>query len=242
MHKPGWRAPLIASALLGALVSSCGGPPVYIIVPAPPPAAHRDAEAAPAPLEGGLQAPEPVPAEVPPAPVAVPPAPVAAPLAPPSVVRRPGGAPPGLLAPDIPDVGSGLDKTEWAENIKKACSAARYPSGCLGVQYVFYGSDNKRISDPGTYSDCTIKKRTPPGANYVQLGSIIRVEVTCTTLESSVSGASGQQLINNNTTGRPSKTTPSQQAGTSTPGQGPGNNTPTHRQRQSQTTTQDGSG
>lgn len=254
MHIRGWRAPLIVSAVLGAFVTSCGGQPVYVVVPAPPPAAQHVAEGAPAP-EGGLQAPEPVPVappvpaalppaqEGPPAPALVPPAP-AAPQALPPVVSRPGGAPPGLRAPDIPDVGSTLDKGEWAKNINIACHKAGYSSGCLGVQYIFYGQGNRRIADPGAYSDCTIKRRTPRGAQYVSLGTTILVEATCANAGTATMDTTGHKSDQNNVVNQtPSSTggtTKNEHSGGKPPGQ-PTKGTH-HANGNSRVNAQDGSG
>lgn len=244
MHIRGWRAPLIGAALLCALVSSCGDPPVYVVVPAPPPAAQRSVEAPPAVPEGGLQAPEPVPAAppgqevvppaAPPVQAPVPPPPVAAPLVPPPVVRRPGGAPPGLRAPDIPQAGDRLNKGQWTQEINKACHKAGYGNGCLEVQYIFHRPHAKQSRGQSDDSNCKIERRTPGGAGYVSLGSTILVEVSCE--ESSSSDASTQQLRDNSKSG--------QRSSENTPNQHSRNNTQNHKStnNRGEATTQDGSG
>ena len=229
MPAQGRRVPMICSALLGALVISCGGPPVYVLAPA----------AAPAPQGGLQQAAPPVPVQAAPrqqAPEAVaPPAPRAAPQVPAPGQRpdpgpeqgRAGGRPPGIRAPDIPLAPRSLDKQEWFDAIDKFCG----DSGprCVRVEFIFYQNDQSgkrhQINEPSDYSNCDVtKRRTPPG-QYMELGSSFIVEVTCPPDDSA---ATGMQPGNNTSGTQPGNNTLGTQPGnknmkgkTSAPG-GPG--------------------
>lgn len=217
MPARGLRTPLICSALLGALVISCGGPPVYVVAPAPvpPQAAALESSDAAAQEGGGLadvapRAPAPE-AAPPPAPRAAPaPAPQSPPAAeqqapqPPPAQRRPAGVPVGVRAPDIPDDGNQLDKGQWDLQIADACKRGDrdYGPRCLGVDYRFLDENGKRIGDPGPqdyeglygglYYSCKID-RTPDDDEYMTLGAKILVVSTCYVRESSTSAESDQQ-------------------------------------------------
>lgn len=175
MSVRGRRARLICSALLGALVISCGGPPVYVVAPAPPPAAARAPEAAPAPPRGGLaEAPEPAP-EAAPAPAAppaqvAPPAPrvVPAPAVPPG---RPGGAPPGAELVELPG-GAGTTLNAWLSSMHSNCKAANYGPNCLNL-HISYSPPK------GPHKNCTVDKQSPDMDTKVTTSTRITLHVSC---------------------------------------------------------------
>lgn len=162
MSVRGRCAPLICSALLGALVISCGGPPV-IVVPAPPPAAERAPQAEPAPPRGGLaEAPEPAP-EAAPAPRVAP-----APAVPPG---RPGGAPPGTGLVELPGgAGSALDT--WLSGMHSNCKAANYGSNCLNLHISY--SPTK-----GPHKNCTVDTQHPDMDTKVTTSTPVTLQVNC---------------------------------------------------------------
>jgi hypothetical protein len=165
------RPSLICSALLGALVISCGGPVAPVVTPAP--------AAAPAP------AAEPAPAVEPaPAPRAVPApevAPVPAPAVPP---RRPGGAPPGTALVDLPG-GDDLTVAEWMDAMADACGD--HGPSCLKVRKNFI--DNNKCTD----EEGRVRKQDPPLGNgnvKVSVGSRVILEIECPLDESTKQGES----------------------------------------------------
>ncbi|MGH3985085.1 MAG: hypothetical protein ACRDST_20960 [Pseudonocardiaceae bacterium] len=213
MSAQGPRTPLICSALLGALVISCAGPPADVAAPAPAPPQVAVLESRDAPAqERGLTeiaprapAPEAVPPPAPapraaPAPAgqSPPAAQQKAPESPPAQ-RRPAGVPVGVRAPDIPDDGNQLDKGQWDREIAKACKG--HKPRCLGVDYRFLDENGKRIGDPGPQDDdglygglyysCEID-RTPNDDEYMRLGDKILVVTTCKKDESSTSSTSDE--------------------------------------------------
>ena len=181
MSALGLRARLISSALLGALVVSCGGPPIYVVAPAPA------AAPAPAPApQGGLQEapPLPAPAAAPeprqvvplaPAPAAPPPpAPAAPPVqgpAPEAKPWRPGGAPPGTELVELP---GGNDLTQWLEDMKDACDKAHYGrTRCLNLHINY-------IKGNGSHENCNeIKKQSPGIGEMVTTSRSIKLDVRC---------------------------------------------------------------
>ena len=185
MSSHGVRAPLIWSVLCGALVISCGSPPVYVVVPAPPPAAKNAAQPAPAPEQGGLaEAPEPVQAAPPPA-LAAPPAPAAipapelnavpAPEAPPAQALPParrGGAPPGTELVDLPG-GNGISVTEWMDVMAGKCGD--HGATCLTIRRSYI---KKKSCDD---NDGIVRSQNPPlkkGAK-VPVGSAVTLKIEC---------------------------------------------------------------
>jgi hypothetical protein len=188
MSSHGVRAPLIWSVLCGALVISCGSPPIYVVVPAPPPAAENAAKAAPAPEQGGLaEAPEPAqaapepavdapPAKAP-APAAVPaPAPeaVPAPAVPPAQTlppKRLGGAPPGTELVDLPG-GNGISVSEWMDVMADKCGD--HGATCLTVRRNYI---NKKCND----NDGIVQSQNPPLKNgaKVPTGSTVTLKIKC---------------------------------------------------------------
>jgi hypothetical protein len=255
MSARGPHTPLICSALLGALVISCGGPPADVAAPAPVPPQVAVLESGDVPAqERGLAEAAPLPAPapraaLPPAPAGQPP-PAAALRAPqfPPAQRRPAGVPVGVRAPDIPNDGDQLDKGQWDLQIADACKRADrdYGPRCLGVDYKFLDENGKRIGDPGPQDDeglygglyysCEIN-RTPDDDEYMELGAKILVVSTCYLPESSTSSTSdesgepNQQTENNenaedNTIERGNTNTPGQQSD----------------DEQDETSTEDGSG
>lgn len=189
----GRHLPSICSALLGVLAISCGVSPEGV----PGPAAERAPSTIAAPdanisqPRGGLaqEGPfEPAPAAPPPpAPAALPPQvpPQRGPNPAPEPRRAPGN-PPGLRAPDIPNVPSPLDKEAWTGSVASRCNEEGYPNDCLGVEYIFYEVDKekgtkRKVNDPGgDYSNCVVTRRDPRGGQYMTLGSSIRLYVACT--------------------------------------------------------------
>jgi hypothetical protein len=195
MSSHGVRAPLIWSVLCGALVISCGSPPVYVVVPAPPPAAENAARAAPAPQQGGLaEAPEPAQAApppalaAPPAPAAIPapepqavPAPVAPPVqalppvAPPAQALPParrGSAPPGAELVDLPG-GKGISVTEWMGVMADKCGD--HGATCLTIRRSYI---KKKSCDD---NDGLVQSQNPPlkkGAK-VPVGSTVTLKIEC---------------------------------------------------------------
>jgi hypothetical protein len=185
MSSHGVRAPLIWSVLCGALVISCGSPPVYVVVPAPPPAANNAAQPAPAPEQGGLaEAPEPAQAAPPPA-LAAPPAPAAlpapelkavpAPEAPPAQALPParrGGAPPGTELVDLPG-GNGISVTEWMDVMAGKCGD--HGATCLTIRRNYI---KKKSCDD---NDGVVRSQNPPlkkGAK-VPVGSAVTLKIEC---------------------------------------------------------------
>jgi hypothetical protein len=185
MSSHGVRAPLIWSVLCGALVISCGSPPVYVVVPAPPPAAENAARAAPAPQQGGLaEAPEPAQAAPPPA-LAAPPAPAAipapepqavpAPVAPPAQALPParrGSAPPGAELVDLPG-GKGISVTEWMGVMADKCGD--HGATCLTIRRSYI---KKKSCDD---NDGLVQSQNPPlkkGAK-VPVGSTVTLKIEC---------------------------------------------------------------
>ncbi len=185
MSSHGVRAPLIWSVLCGALVISCGSPPVYVVVPAPPPAAENAARAAPAPQQGGLaEAPEPAQAAPPPA-LAAPPAPAAipapepqavpAPVAPPAQALPParrGSAPPGTELVDLPG-GNGISVTEWMSVMADKCGD--HGATCLTIRRSYI---KKKSCDD---NDGIVQNQNPPlkkGAK-VPVGSTVTLKIEC---------------------------------------------------------------
>ena len=190
------RVPLICSALLGALVVSCGGPPIYEVAP-PAPAA----EPAPAPApQGGLQGqPEPVQVAPPvqaapsapvviPAPAAPPPAPLApapATRPPVPVTGRPGGASPLV---ELSDAGKFAD---WKKQQSKFCAQAGYSSlepGCVRIQKNHVDQDDNPIQ--GKYKNCDDGNVSTPdpaasvdGKDYIKAGTEVTVKFRCDPVE-----------------------------------------------------------
>lgn len=196
------RIPLIGSALLGALVVSCGGPPVYVVAPPAPAAAPAPAPAS-AP-QGGLQEfPAPVqqapPAQAPPiqvappAPVVVVPAPAApapAPLAPatrPPVPAsgRPGGA--SSLVELSEATADGAAKT-WIKQQTQFCAKAGYSSlepGCVHIQKNYVDKNNDDQPLAGKHKNCndgTVHVEpaaSVDGKKYIKAGTKVTVEYEC---------------------------------------------------------------
>jgi hypothetical protein len=188
MSALGVRASLIWSVLCGALMISCTGPPVYVVVPAPPPAAEKAAEAAPAPQQGGLaEAPEPAravpepavaapPAQAP-APAVIPaPAPkaVPAPAAPPAQPlppKRLGGAPPGAELVDLPG-GKGISVSEWMDVMADKCGD--HGATCLTVRRNY---TKKKCDD----NDGIVQSQNPPLTNgaKIRVGGAVTLRIKC---------------------------------------------------------------
>lgn len=155
------RARLIFSALLGALVISCGGPPIYVVAPPAP-------VAAPGP-QGGLQEAAP-PAQAPaPPPKAVPP-PVAA--LPPG---RPGGAPPGTELVTVP--GGQVPLTDWMDLLAEGCKKANYGPRCLKLDISYKDTNGQALPKNGSYENCEVKKQKPNMGDTVPAGSSVRLTV-----------------------------------------------------------------
>jgi hypothetical protein len=163
MSTSGRRASLICSALLSTIVISCGGPPVYVVAPAP----------APAPVnapQGGLQEAPPGPApaapppqvqEVPLAPApAAPPPPAAAPLPKaPEPVPAPGPLRPGGASRLVDGADAGTVSGWWKE-IQGHCKRETGNSKCVTyrVQYQTESGEVKSDGPKSKYNDCTINK------------------------------------------------------------------------------------
>jgi hypothetical protein len=194
------RMPLICSALLGALVVSCGGPPVYVVAPPAPAAAP-----APAP-QGGVQGgfedapPPPVQAAPPvqeasPAPVVAPapaaPAPATRPPAP--VSGRPGGA---SSLVELSDAANGGTLEAWRDQQVKACAQAGYLTlepGCVRIQKEHFDQDGNPIQ--GRHKKCddgTVKApestEGPDGKQYIRAGTTVTVNFTCDPADKDNSG------------------------------------------------------
>jgi hypothetical protein len=185
MSSHGVRAPLIWSVLCGALVISCGSPPVYVVVPAPPPAAENAAQPAPAPEQGGLaEAPEPAQAAPPPA-LAAPPAPAAIPAPEPKAVPAPeappaqalpparrGGAPPGTELVDLPG-GNGISVTEWMDVMADKCGD--HGATCLTIRRSYI---KKKSCDD---NDGIVQSQNPPlkKGSKVPVGSAVTLKIEC---------------------------------------------------------------
>jgi hypothetical protein len=183
------RVPLIYSALLGALVISCASPPVYVVAPAPAPAA-QDASAPRGGLQGEVQeAPAPLEpqAVTPPAPQAIPaPAvpPAQAPVAPPKAVPapaappgRPGGAPPGTELVTVP--GGNVPLDEWKDRLAKACDKAEASQSCLKLDINYKDNDGNKLPRNGTYANCEVESQKPQIGAHKPVGSSVHLEVSC---------------------------------------------------------------
>lgn len=191
MSARGSRTRLIYSALLGALVISCGSPSVSAVPPAPPPAAARAWETALAPPQGGLaQAPESAPEVVPvPTPRAAPPpapraapAPVTPPAPPPAVPpSRPGGSPPGTALVTVPG-GDDSPLDRWKKNLDDACGKAKpkQPRGCLKLDIDYFDSEDKEIPQQPD-GNCRIKRQNPEKGAQVPTSRQIKLDVVCDT-------------------------------------------------------------
>lgn len=205
------RTLLICSALLGALVISCGGPPADVAASAPVPPQVAVLESRDAPeQERGLAevaprapAPRAAPAPVP-APQSPPAAEQRAPEPPPAQ-RRPAGVPVGIRSPDIPKDNDPLNKDQWDDKIAEACERAGLDDQprCLGVDYRFVDDNGNEIDDPGPdlYEkyNCDIE-RTPDPGEYIKLKAKILVVSTCTLPEESTSSTSGESNESNQQT------------------------------------------
>jgi hypothetical protein len=162
MSAQGRRLPLICSVLLGALVISCGGPPIHVVAPAP---------------QGGLQeaAPPAQAAPAPPAPEAVAPlAPRAAPAAPP---RRPGGAPPGTERVTLP--GGNVTLKKWKEGLDKACAQANYGPGCLKLDISYTDSNGTTLPKDGPHKNCKVDSQDPAMGTSVPTSRSVALDVIC---------------------------------------------------------------
>jgi hypothetical protein len=189
MHARGPRTRLICSALLGALVISCGGPPVSVVAPAP--RAAPEPETAPAQEEGGLaRAPEPAQ----------------------NSSRsqngtqsqggtrsggtsssgRAGGLPPGV-GHELPTLDRDLDQLQdWKNSLDNDCTDAGLKAGCLHLDLKVYKSDRStQIDNPGPdygqgdnpkYSECKVFSINPASSQNgkIPAGSTITVKISCT--------------------------------------------------------------
>jgi hypothetical protein len=185
----------IYSALFGALVISCGGPPVYVVVPAPPPEAVRAPEAAPPLPQGGLAeappvvdaAPAPAPriASAPAAPPKQAPAPRAAPPpAPEAPPRRVGGAPPGTELVALP--GGTVPLQEWKNGLDTACAAAKpkRPPRCLKLDIHYTDSNGKTVPEQPD-ENCEVRKQKPDMGVRVPTTEKVILFVRCDPLDTS---------------------------------------------------------
>lgn len=186
------RVPLIYSALLGAILISCGSPPIYRDAPAPAAAPAPQGEPAP---QGGLQgvqeAPPPVDPQAasPPAPQAIPvPAfpPAQAPVAPPRAVPlpaappgRPGGAPPGTEQVTVPGGNVSLD--EWKDRLAVACEEAHASQNCLKLDINYQDSTGNKLSKNQKYTNCHVDSQKPQIGAHKPVGSLVHLEVSCDT-------------------------------------------------------------
>lgn len=154
------RARLICSALFGASVISCGGPPIYVVAPAP--------AAAPAvPSKGGLQealppaAPPPQVQVVPLAPApAAPPPPAAAPLPKaPEPLPAPGPLRPGGASRLVDGADAGTVSGWWKE-MQRNCEREIGNAKCVHytIQYETESGETKSDGPKSKYNDCTINK------------------------------------------------------------------------------------
>lgn len=185
MSARGVRAPLIFSALFGALVISCAGPPVYVVGPAPPLAAEHAGEAAPAPRQGGLaEVPEPaqaIPVPAPAAPPAQAPAPEAIPAPVPRAVpapalppRRPGGAPPGTELVDLPGSTDPVSVSAWMGLMAANCGD--HGKTCLRVRKNY-------IKKKSCHDNVGMVQSQNPSLNKVSkvpVGSAVTLKISCT--------------------------------------------------------------
>jgi hypothetical protein len=206
MSARGLRAPLICSALLGTLMISCGGPPIYVVVPTPPAApapgalTAPEAGTAPEPQGGLAQAQQPAPAAEPP------PLPKAAPPQAPAQKEpdsgpthwRARGAPPGVKF-ELPTIGSDYNQeSAWKKKLYENCHHTVGTGGdCPKFDYRFYkrnsqGGKGSSISDlksnyedSGKYESCEVSRMNPMSGKgkYVEAGSTIIIEILCTPVE-----------------------------------------------------------
>lgn len=182
MPVRGPRASLICSALLGALMISCGVPLEPEVASAPdaaPPLA-----AAPAPAVEAPPAPQVAPApQAPPAPAPVaPPAPARVPVseAPPPP-KRPGGAPPGTELVAIPGKDPGdITLAGWKDLMNDACDDADYGPGCLNF-HVNYKT--KKGSD----EECSVYDVKPDIGTKVTTKTRVNLTVRCDVYEEETS-------------------------------------------------------
>jgi hypothetical protein len=188
--------PLICAALLGALLVSCGGPPVYVVAPPAPAAAPAPApqgglqgrieEAPPPPVEATppVQGPPPAPVVVP-APAAPAPAPLAPATRPPVPVSgRPGGA--SSLVEFSDATAEGALKT-WKKEQSQNCAKAGYhslESGCVHLKPRYVDQDGNVIQ--GEHKNCDNGTANRPvsagdvnGKTYINAGTTVTVEYKC---------------------------------------------------------------
>jgi hypothetical protein len=154
-----WRASLICSALLSTIVISCGGPPVYVVAPAPAPAAQGGLQEAP--LQPAPAAPPPQVQVVPLAPApAAPPPPAAAPLPkPPQPLPAPGPLRPGGASRLVDGADAGTVSGWWKE-MQGHCKRETGNSKCVSykVQYQTESGETRSDGPKSKYNDCTINK------------------------------------------------------------------------------------
>ncbi len=231
MSIRGRHAPLICSALLGALVMSCGGSPVSAIPPEPVPQAAQESapiqeELAQAPesaqegartdsgarSQGGAQPESSARTQG-----------GARPESGTPLSGRPGGAPPGV-GHELPEVEDDLDKERtWSNTIAEECDKVHLEPDCLTLDVNVYAEDGQRkkqIKNPGpdyrddnVYDWCEITAINPPTEDNKKIPaySTVIVEVTCTPLETVETNPPEGEA---STSGEPNGTDPSgQQSG-----------------------------
>jgi hypothetical protein len=191
------RIPLICSALLGVLVISCGGPPVYVVAPVPAAAPQVSLQQP----QGGLQeAAPPAPVQAAPPPLApealAPPAPRAAPpaapaelpppaVAPPAPPRRPGGAPPGTERVTLP--GGQVPLRQWLSGMDSACQGAHYQPGCLNLNKNFNPKKGPHPPDK-----CTVDSQSPDMGKKVTTSTRVTLNIECP--QTNGTGGSGKKV------------------------------------------------